>query len=71
MGSNKLTSNPMYHRRTKHINMRYHFIRELVHDKIVKVSFMSTKDMVADVLTKALAAPAMSRHLASMGVARL
>jgi len=49
-----LAKSPEFHARTKHIDIQYHFIREKVEDKSVKLEFCPTDQMVADVLTKAL-----------------
>lgn len=53
-GAQKLCANPVFHKRTKHIDIKYHFCRDLVMDKIVKVLYMPTADMPADILTKSL-----------------
>lgn len=50
----KLCKNFMFHSRTKHIDIRHHFIKEIVNDGIVEVKYMSTNNMLADVLTKPL-----------------
>ena len=47
-------ANPEFHRRTKHIEVRYYWIREKVEAKEITITYVSTKDMVADGLTKAL-----------------
>lgn len=44
----------MFHARTKHINNKFHFIRNLVQDGIVKLEYVSTDGQVADILTKVL-----------------
>lgn len=49
-----LTKDDVHHQRTKHIDIRYHFIRELVARKMVKPDYLNTEDMVADLLTKPL-----------------
>ncbi len=53
-GAIMLTANPEFHRRTKHIEVLHHWIREKVDSKEIVITYISTKDMVADVLTKAL-----------------
>ena len=40
--------------RTKHIDVRYHFIRELVEAGVIKIEYVNTKDNIADALTKNL-----------------
>jgi hypothetical protein len=49
-----LTSNTMFHSRTKHITIYYHFVRDKVTSKILRVRFISRKDQVTDILTKPL-----------------
>lgn len=44
----------MYHSRTKHIDVRHHFIRETIKENIIDVKYLSTDLMIADVLTKPL-----------------
>ena len=50
----ELSRNPVYHERTKHIDTRYHFIRECVSDGVVELEHVSTDDQLADILTKPL-----------------
>jgi len=50
-----LAANPVHHARTKHIDIKYHFIRDHIDKGDIDVIYCSTKDMVADVLTKPLA----------------
>ncbi|KAD6795740.1 hypothetical protein E3N88_06636 [Mikania micrantha] len=49
-----LMKNPVFHGRSKHINTRYHFIRECVENNQVKVEHISGNSQRADILTKAL-----------------
>ncbi|CAH9074982.1 unnamed protein product [Cuscuta epithymum] len=50
-----LIKNPVFHKRSKHIDTRFHFIRECVEKGQMVVEFISTKEQRADILTKALA----------------
>lgn len=49
-----IAKNPTLHGRTKHIDIRYHFIRELISNGKVILKFCSTEDQKADMFTKAL-----------------
>jgi hypothetical protein len=49
-----LASNPVYHARTKHIEVDYHFVREKVLNKDIFISLISTVDQLADVFTKGM-----------------
>ena len=51
----QLTENPELHQRTKHIAVKYHYIREARSKGIVRFWYCPTKDMAADGLTKPLA----------------
>ena len=63
-----LANNPMYHKRSKHIDIKYHWIREKVGDEdgIVRLLHVSSGEMVADILTKALATDAFEKHTISI-----
>ena len=50
-----LARDPVQHRRNKHIDIRHHYIRELVRSKVVDIEWLSGKELVADFLTKPLA----------------
>ncbi len=49
-----LTANPVFHARTKHIEIDLHFVRDKVASGCFTVKFISSKDQVADVFTKPL-----------------
>nr|GFB15849.1 Gag-Pol polyprotein [Tanacetum cinerariifolium] len=49
-----ISCNPVQHSRTKHIDVRYHFIKEKVEKGIVKLFFFGTEYQLADLFTKAL-----------------
>jgi len=50
----ELCKNPVFHERSKHIDTRYHFIRDCVDQGKTRVSYINTKDQLADILTKPL-----------------
>ncbi|GKB61508.1 hypothetical protein Tco_0917694 [Tanacetum coccineum] len=49
-----ISCNPVQHSRTKHINVRYHFIKEQVECGIIELYFVRTEYRLADMFTKAL-----------------
>nr|GEX29221.1 retrovirus-related Pol polyprotein from transposon TNT 1-94 [Tanacetum cinerariifolium] len=49
-----ISCNPVQHSRTKHIDVRYHFIKEKVKKGIVELFFIETEYQLADLFTKAL-----------------
>ena len=57
-----LASHPSQHCRTKHIDIRHHFIREHIANHTVELYYIDTKENVADLLTKATS-PAVFKHL--------
>ncbi|CAL2246732.1 unnamed protein product [Prunus armeniaca] len=54
MSAIDISKNPVQHSRTKHIDIRHHFIRDLVEDKILSLEFVPSEKQLADILTKAL-----------------
>ena len=57
-GALALASNLVAHKRAKHIETRHHFVRQLVEDKRIQLSYGSTKNNLADIFTKNLPKPA-------------
>lgn len=53
-GSIALAHNPVFHSRTKHIDIQHHYIRDEVASKRIELSYVPTEQMIADGLTKAL-----------------
>lgn len=65
-GAGKLAANPTEHQRTKHINIRYHYVRELL-GKHITLSYVPTDKMPADIFTKPLPTPRFKEHLKAIG----
>lgn len=64
----KLSKNPVLHGRSKHIHVRYHFLRELVNDGIIELKYCSTLEQLADIMTKAVSLDVFEKLRRSLGV---
>ena len=60
--------NPVFHRRTKHIQIRYHYVREAVAEEIIKAIYCPSSEMTADILTKAISKDQFELLRAKMGL---
>ncbi|CAL8162106.1 unnamed protein product [Prunus armeniaca] len=49
-----MTRNPVFHQKTKHINRRYHFIRDALQEGVVDLRYCKSEEQAADIFTKAL-----------------
>uniref|UniRef100_A0A2N9JBE9 Integrase catalytic domain-containing protein n=1 Tax=Fagus sylvatica TaxID=28930 RepID=A0A2N9JBE9_FAGSY len=65
-----LAKNPVFHDRSKHIDTRYHFIRECIARKEVQLEFVKSQDQVADIFTKPLKYDTFYKLRALLGVIR-
>lgn len=64
-----LTKDGHYHARTKHIDIRYHFIRYVIENGSIKLIYCPTNEMTADVLTKALPSAKVKHFASALGLA--
>ena len=67
-GAIALAKEPRYHPKTKHINRKFHIIRDYITDGDLKISKVHTDLNVADPLTKPLPRAKHDQHLSAMGV---
>ena len=63
-----LAKNPVYHARTKHINIKFHFLREKVLDEVITLEYKPTDEMIADGFTKALSKNKHYKFLTSLNL---
>jgi hypothetical protein len=66
----KMTKNPVFHDRSKHIEIRYHYIRDMVQRRALKLQYISTDEQVADVLTKPLSRVKFEYFRDKLGIVR-
>ena len=68
IGAVYLSKNATTGNRTKHIDTRYHFVREYIEDGIVKVVFVRSEDNHADIFTKNLNTDTFKKHSENLGL---
>ena len=62
---------PRFHERTKHIGIRYHYVRTAIEAGYINLSYIPTTDNPADILTKALPRTLHERHVSQLGLRHL
>ncbi|KAE8822081.1 hypothetical protein HRS9139_10470 [Pyrenophora teres f. teres] len=70
-GALALAKNPMFHARTKHLDIRYHFVREKVEEGLVHMEWVSGKENLADGLTKPLVKQPFETFRYGIGLGRI
>lgn len=64
----KLVKNPEYHKRTKHIDVRYHYIREKFSEGMFSLEYVPSKEQLADILTKPTPRPRFQELREMLGI---
>jgi hypothetical protein len=67
-GTYDIAKNPVFHKRTKHIDSKFHWVREKIQEGRFDAELCRSDDQTADVLTKALTRPLHEQHTEGMGV---
>lgn len=66
----RLIKNPEFHKRTKHIDIAYHIIREKYEQGLFTLEYINTKEMLADIFTKALPTQAFQYLTSKLGIVK-
>jgi hypothetical protein len=67
-GAMALAKNPNHHQRSKHIDVRYHYVRQQVARRTIRLDYVATAHQAADQLTKPLGKPQHDHCIAAMGI---
>ncbi|KAK6149332.1 hypothetical protein DH2020_016857 [Rehmannia glutinosa] len=63
-----IAQNPIHHNRTKHIEIRHHFLRDCVSKPKIEISFVPSQDQLADIFTKPLSSETFASIRARLGI---
>jgi hypothetical protein len=66
----KLINNPIFQKRTKHIAIKYHYTRDLISKKAIKLKYRFTSEMIADELTKSLSSRQFKRFVKQLDMTK-
>ena len=67
-GSIAMARNPQSHKRSKHIKIRWHWVRDLVQEKLVTIYDCRDPEQTVDILTKALQQQKFTKHRDGLGL---
>lgn len=66
-----LVKNPVHHDRTKHVDIKFHYLRECAEQKLIEVAFVGTADQLGDIFTKSLGRTRFHELCSKIGVSDL
>jgi len=66
-----ISKNPCQHKRTKHIDIRHHFLRDCVEKGLISMSFCPTENQLADIFTKPLSREVFEKIRLELGILRM
>ena len=66
-----MAKNPQFHQRSKHIDVKYHWIHDKIATKNISLESCWDLDQTADILTKSLLLPKHQKHVYEMGLANI
>ena len=69
-GAIKLVHNPVFHRRTKHIDIRHHYIRDEQENGLIQLDYIRTDEQPADMMTKSLCSPSLEKCKTRIGLSK-
>lgn len=64
----KLSKNLVFHGRSKHIYVRFHFLRDLVNEDVIEMEYCSTREQLSDIMTKPVKLEVFEKLRKDMGV---
>jgi len=66
-----ISKNPYQHKRTKHIDIHHHFLRDNVEKGLISMNFCTTENQIADIFTKALSREQFERNRLELGLIKI